>query len=211
MKNSAQQNMKAGDVSLGLTHHFIGAFGRAGGTPEMLQQAADNRSLMRQLVELFHPAVSTAEGNMLQIDRSTPFNHAAFLGNGWSIVEQDERSLALPEIDLNKISFETTLRPGEVSIKGEEKLRRLKEAGHIRLDAQVLQTLWENQHLIPESWKEKTGGNTTYIFFDGTILQRPDGDRYVLYLYWYDGEWHWHCRWLGSDWFAMNPSACLAS
>jgi len=46
MKNSAQ-NMKPGDVPLGLSRHFIGAFGRAGGTSKMLQQAADNRQLMQ--------------------------------------------------------------------------------------------------------------------------------------------------------------------
>lgn len=57
MKNSAQNMVKPGDVSLGLTHHFIGAFGRAGGTPEMLQQAADDRLLMQKLVGLFQPTV----------------------------------------------------------------------------------------------------------------------------------------------------------
>ena len=51
------QNMKPGDVSLGLAHHFIGAFGRAGGTAEMLQQAADDRSLMQKIVEVFQPTV----------------------------------------------------------------------------------------------------------------------------------------------------------
>jgi len=56
MKNSAQK-MKAGDVSLGLCHHFIGAFGRAGGTPEMLQLTADNRTLMQEFVGLFQPTV----------------------------------------------------------------------------------------------------------------------------------------------------------
>ena len=52
MKNSAQK-MKPGDVSLGLSHHFIGAFGRAGGTAAMLQRAADDRALMQRLVGLF--------------------------------------------------------------------------------------------------------------------------------------------------------------
>ena len=56
MKNSAQ-NMKPGDVSLGLSHHFIGAFGRAGGTPEMLQLVADNRPLMQKFVALVQPTV----------------------------------------------------------------------------------------------------------------------------------------------------------
>lgn len=57
---SAQNIMKPGDVSLGLAHHFAGAFGRAGGTAEMLQQAADNRSVMQQIVELLRPTTDDA-------------------------------------------------------------------------------------------------------------------------------------------------------
>lgn len=144
--------------------------------------------------------------NLIRIDRSTPFDPVAFIGKGWSIAEQDERSLAMTEVDLNKVTFETTLRAGETSIQGEEKLKRLIASGKIRLDARVFQHLWENQELIPESWKTKSG-----IFFDGTILRSPDGNRFVLYLYWGDGRWVWHCYWLDSDWLARYPSACLES
>lgn len=126
----------------------------------------------------------SVDPNMLSIDRSKPFDPVAFIGKGWSIAEQDERSLALPEIDLSQVCFETMLHEGESSIGGEEKLKRLKTSGHIRLDAKVLQTLWENQRLIPESWKKPTNSNTTFIFFDGTVLRDPDGDRCVLCLSW---------------------------
>ena len=107
----------------------------------------------------------------------------------------------------------TTLRDKETSVKGEEKLRRLKEGGDIRLDAKIFQTLWENQALIPERWKEKTNGNTTFIYFDGTVLQNSRGNRYVLYLYWLaDYEhWNWNVNWLDHDWNVNNPSAVLAS
>ena len=130
---------------------------------------------------------------------------------GSSIEEQDERALVITEVDLSKIRLETTLKPGETPVIGEERLKRLKKAGHIRLDAKVFQTLWENQSLIPEKWKEKTNGNTTYIFFDGTVLRDPDGDRYALCLYWYDGEWYWYYDWLDVDFGASYPSAVLAS
>jgi len=103
------------------------------------------------------------------------------------------------------------LKDGETYVNGEEKLKRLKSAGHIRLDDGVFQVFWKNQHLIPERFKEKTGGNTTYIFFDGTILRGPGGGRYVLYLFWCGGEWFWFYRWLGRGWDANYPSAVLAS
>ncbi|MBI4992129.1 MAG: hypothetical protein HZB99_02825 [Candidatus Harrisonbacteria bacterium] len=157
--------------------------------------------------------VLVGEPKILKIDRAKPFDPVAFIGKGWSVVgeDTDARSEALTEVDLSKVRFETMLNPNETSITGEEKLKRLKKAGHIRLDAKVFQTLWENQLLIPESWKEKVNGNIRFIFFDGTVLRYPDGDRYVLCLYWFDGRWHWSCNWLGSDWDVDGPSAVLAS
>ena len=166
------------------------------------------------------------EPKVILIDRSEPFDPATLkgLGKGWTIwkgpidgdglkgeEEQDARSLALTELDLTKVRFETGLKSGESSIKGEAKLARLKEAGHVRLDAKVFLTLWENQHLIPLQWKEKTNGNTTHIFFDGTVLRDSDGDRCVLCLFWSGGGWRWYCCWLGSGLGACYPSAVLAS
>lgn len=132
--------------------------------------------------------------NILKIDRSKPFDPKTFL-NDWSINvdEQDERALALTEVDLAKVVFETTLKKKENPIKGEEKLKRLKENGSIRLDASVFQILWKNQHLIPLKWRKKTNGNTTRIFFDGTILKSA-GDRYALNLWWSNREWHRGCN-----------------
>lgn len=148
---------------------------------------------------------------VISIDRSIPFDPKTFIGNGWSIEEQDERAIALTEIDLTSVMFDSTLEKGEKSIKGEDKLNRLKEkTNRIRLDAGIFKTLWENQILIPEKWKEKTNGNTTFIFFDGTVLRNSSGDRYVLCLFWDDGEWRWHYDWLEFGWGALSPSAVLA-
>lgn len=43
------------------------------------------------------------------------------------------------------------------------------------------------------------------------ILRNSDGNRYVLYLDWYDGQWNWNVNWLENDWNANNPSAVLAT
>jgi hypothetical protein len=82
------------------------------------------------------------------------FNPETLLGKGWSIwrgpadgdglqgeEQQDSRSLALQEVDLSQVLFETNLKPDEFRIVGEEKLRRLKEKGVIRLDARIGQAL----------------------------------------------------------------------
>lgn len=144
--------------------------------------------------------------NLIQIDRTAPFDPVSFIGAGCSIAEQDERSLALTEVDLNQVTFETMLRFGEVSIEGEEKFRRLKEVGHIRLDARVLQTLYENQALIPEDWKSKD-----FIFFNGTIIRDSGGGQYVLCLFPLNSGWRWGYRWLDRKWQAKDLSACLVS
>ena len=155
--------------------------------------------------------VIVGKPKVITIDRTSLFDPITFIGNGWSIVEEDERSLSLGKVDLTKVNFETMLADRESSVVGEEKLKRLKDAGHIRLDAKVLQKLLENQALIPTSWKEPTNGNTTYVFFDGTILRDSSGDRCVLYLYWNGGKWNWNYYWLDNKWSADGPSAVLAS
>jgi hypothetical protein len=168
--------------------------------------------------------IIVGEPKILQIDRSQPFDPVKFIGKGWTIwkgpidgdglkgdKEQDSRALAITDLDLTKIRFETGLKGKVTSMKGETKLARLKEAGHIHLDAGVFQTLWQNQHLIPHQWKEQTNGNTTFIFFDGTVLRHPGGDRCVLCLFWNGGEWGWDAYWLWSERDASRPSAVLAS
>lgn len=141
------------------------------------------------------------------------FNPKKFIEDGWFILndETDARSTALTGLDLIKVQLVTMLKDGETYIKGEEKLKRLKASDYIRLDADIFLTFWENQHRIPESWKEKVNGNIRRIFFDGTVLLSPDGNRYVLFLYWRGGVWNWSGHWLNGDWDDINPSAVLAS
>lgn len=146
------------------------------------------------------------DGSVLTINRSKPFDPAKFIGKGWTIEEQDERSLALTQVTLADITLQTTLKESDNGrVQGEEKLRRLKAESLIRLDAGIFQALWENKSLIPESWKIKNA-----VYFDGTVLRNPNGYRYVLYLYWDGDRWRWHCNWLDNDWGAGYPSAVLA-
>lgn len=162
--------------------------------------------------------------DIIRIDRSTPFNPVHFLGEGWSIwkgsadgdgfsgeEDQDARSLALTEIDLSLVRLETCLEEDESYITCEERQRRLKEAGFIRLDAQVFQYLWDHKEKIPEIWKERMCTRAIFVSFDGTGLRSPNGNRVVLCLYWSDGEWDWDYRWLDNDWSSDFLSAVLAS
>ena len=89
--------------------------------------------------------------------------------------------------------------------------RGLKNSNYIRLDADVFITLWENQHVIPESWKEKVDGKIRYILFNGTVLSDLRGNRNILYLCWRDARWRCGVCWLALDWDASRLSAVLES
>ncbi|MBL7142416.1 MAG: hypothetical protein ISS83_02055 [Candidatus Pacebacteria bacterium] len=169
-----------------------------------------NKLTMQERDQFCNGSYPIGESRIITIDRTQPFDSVKLLGQGWAIDEQDERSLAFAQVDLARVQLKHMLESGESHIGGEEKLKRLKKAGHIRLDVQVFQTLWENQVLIPESWKEKTNGNPTFIFFD-TILRDSSGRRCVLFLCWADGQWNWGYHWLEDDWDVSSPSAVLAS
>lgn len=90
------------------------------------------------------------------------------------------------------------------------KLRK-ELAGKPVLNANVLDYLLANPHLIPDEWKKDGQGNTRHIFFWGTVYRRRDGILFVRCLCWSDGIWYWSSLWLGDDWFGYNPAAVRAS
>ena len=145
----------------------------------------------------------------IKINRNKLFDPVQFMHHrGLEIEEQDERSVMLEEIDSANIALESMLQ-GEAAIRGEEHLKRLKEKGHIRLDARIFESLWENQHLIPEYWQGTTN-DPKHIFFDGTILKNEYG-RYVISMYWdVDEKWSWtYCRLDIGGWRAEDLSAVI--
>jgi hypothetical protein len=163
---------------------------------------------------------------VLVLNRLVVFNPIESIGTGWTIWRgpkegaglegvqaQDVCSLALQEVDWTKVHFDTSLREGETSIKGEEKLSRLLASGNILPDAQIGFQLLEDyktkgKDSILEQLRRDRG--ITYIDFFGTILRDADGDRYVLYVFWNGVQWDWHVRWLVNDWDVSYFSAVLA-
>lgn len=72
-------------------------------------------------------------------------------------------------------------------------------------NANLLDYLFENPHLIPWEWKNKD------IFFWGTVYRDSFGDPYVRCLYWDDGEWGCGRYRLDNAWSRFNPAAVPAS
>ncbi|HBE90479.1 MAG: hypothetical protein A3E37_00240 [Candidatus Andersenbacteria bacterium RIFCSPHIGHO2_12_FULL_46_9] len=171
----------------------------------------------RKVVVTFEDTNQTAAitATSLILDCSKPFDPVAFIGEGWKELEGDERALALKQVDFSTCQFLTCLKEGDGYIKGEEKLRRLKEdyPQLIRHGGNQFLALWEDYM--------KNGNNSvlehlrrtqdiTYLDFFGLILQRPYGPRLILSLYWDGGHWCCHYRWLTNElgdreWSSVSP------
>ncbi len=162
---------------------------------------------LNELGQIMHGELTPAK--IIDIERKKLFDPVQFMHHrGLEIAEQDERSVMLEKIDVSKIALVSMLRT-DIVITGNEHLKRLKKAGHIRLDARIFQTLWENQELIPESWKGTTDV-AKHIFFDGTILKNQFG-KYVVGMFWdRDNRWNWtYCRLDLGGWRSEDVSAVL--
>ncbi len=159
------------------------------------------------LGQIMHDELSSTR--IINIERKQLFDPVQFMHHrGLEIAEQDERSVMLEKIDISKIALVSMLGTDTV-ITGNEHLKRLKKAGHIRLDARIFQTLWENQELIPEVWKG-TKKVAKHIFFDGTILKNQFG-KYVIGMFWdRDNRWSWtYCRLDLGGWRSEDVSAVV--
>jgi hypothetical protein len=157
------------------------------------------------------------EPKILRINPVAAFHPTEFIGKGWTVwkgpadgdglsgeEELDTHSSSLNEVDFSRVLFESCLKEGEPSIKGEEKLRRLKATGNIQFGGNVFLSLWfdyiANRENSCLEWLRRNR-NITYLDFFGFVLRGPDGGRYVLCLYWLDSGWSWNADWLGFDWF----------
>lgn len=158
--------------------------------------------------------------NVLVIDRTNPFDPAAFIGSGWTIwrgakdgdglrgeEEQDARSLAMTEVDFSKVLFTACLKEGESYITGEEKLSRHAAANHVRLDARIVQALLEEKGQVTLDWLYVRFSITGFEL-PGTVLRGPDGFRYFLCLYrLVDGRCFWYYNRLDNNRSATSVSA----
>lgn len=199
--------------------------------PATLQTVIDDPIESGRQFTLFlknHARLIIGEPKKILLDHICPFSPAEFIGQGWTIwlgsadgnglsgePDQDLREQTLAEVDFSQALIENCLKDGEASIKGEEKLRRLKEAGNTRLGGATFLALWRDYQTNKENsvleWLYRNR-KITYLDFFGLVLRSPNGSRCVLYLYRYeDGEWYWNYGWLAYDWESRHGAAGLAN
>ena len=150
----------------------------------------------------------TQTDRMTYIDRSVSFNPEIFFGSEWRVAEEDARYHEFAAINFGKMKLATCLKEGESWITGEEKLRRLKKSGDIRLGADVFLALWNEEGQRTLEWLRENRSVTRLDFF-GTILENPSGNRCVFCLYRDGDAWVWGCPWLDGVWFSSGPAPVL--
>ncbi len=125
---------------------------------------------------------------------------------GWT-VESHEKS---GDFEITKDSMKLHFEPEqkESYIQGNLLAERMKGKG---LNANVLDYLLDNPHLIPEDWKVDEKGQTRYIFFWGTVYRDSDGSLYVRCLCFDGGHWQQDDDWLDSSFDGLGPSVVSAS
>jgi len=151
-----------------------------------------------------HAAINVVE-HVIDCD-ADPFN--PWTKDGWTVEEHQKGGqwkFDAKEIEL----FLSGNQKGDKYVEG-NKLRK-ELAKKPVFNANVLDYLLANPHLIPEEWKQDEQGNTRYIFFWGTVYRDRLGRLYVRCLSWDDGRWDWGSRWLGRRWDGHNPAAVRAS
>lgn len=109
-----------------------------------------------------------------------------FVPEGWKVVKHSRDGKL--EWDPEEIQLCLSSKQQDSSggwITGNDLHEEFK--GKPALNANVLDYLLEpeNQHLIPEEWKDK------FVFFWGTVYRDNTGLRCVRYLRWNSGRWNW--------------------
>ena len=190
--------------SIGQMNEHADALERNGWTPADLKKASGGNILAHLLpiVRAYGEAAVATMPHFIDCDADP------FVPSGWTV--ESHKKGGQFAFDPTKINL--YLSPNQQNgkvIAGNELRREL--ASEPTLNANVLDFLIKNPHLIPEKWKKNASGITRYIFFWGTIYRDSYSRVCVRDLDWSGGSWNWSGNRLDNDWNGNNPAAVLAS
>jgi len=198
--------MKYGELTLGQVEAIVNKLGGMEGVQRLLSGELVMQSI-RHLLTISRAGNSVYSGTGL----------ATWLGkkngNGLSgDPQRDPRSLALTELDIEKIQFKhyIDLDEGETVITGEDRLKAIKASGDIGLDAQVGWDLYKEPGQKSLRWLYDNRGVTWMEFPE--VLRFSFGLRCFLYLSRDGGgSWLWDFYYLAYDRLVSNPAAVLSN
>ncbi len=187
---------------IGLAHKICLSAEEQGYTPELLNTLAENPSLFRQMLQVQLGHAEVIRSHVIDCDADP------FLPSGWKVEEHRKGGSFVWNHNAVKLYLSDSQHDRK-QIEGNKLLKLL--ADKPVLNANVLDYLFANKHLIPESMKKDEQGNIRHIFFWGTIYRDADGLLCVRYLFFYDGQWRWSYLWLDDVWLGYSPAALCAS
>lgn len=187
-------------LDVGLAAKLKVAFARNGWTEQLIDAACEGDKLGQfKQVLLGHAAINVVE-HVIDCDAQP------FVPDGWSVEEHQKGGAFKWDKETQKDALYLSKgQAGSKYIEGNKLRKELTEKSAPVLNANALDYLLANPHLIPEEWKGK------YVFFWGTVYRDRDGSLYVRYLYWCDGRWYWSSHWLDSGFSGNGPAAVRAS
>jgi len=106
----------------------------------------------------------------------------------WELLED-----ATPEAGEFTLDLVEFVKPDEHWVRGAVMVQRAKEFG-AALGQHHAEALVENQHIIPEEWRE------FYIIFPGTVWRTPHDNCSIPFIFWYAGRWYLSFSWIVHDW-----------
>lgn len=187
----------------------LGQFGNLAGIKSVLEGLAKIKPVAEDTTRVITINETTIVVNLGAAPK-LPFGGAKVeqhIGDGWAVVEM--RADGLYVSGCKVILYLSERQRGGKWLKGHELREEL--TGKPVLNANLLDALYENPHLISEDWKKDEQGNTCYIFFWGTIYRDATGYPYVRSLSFDDGAWSRRFSWLVLDWHGYDPASVLAS
>lgn len=187
-------------LDVGLAAKLKVAFARNGWTEQLIDAACEGDKLGQfKQVLLGHASINVVE-HVIDCDAQP------FVPDGWSVEEHQKGGAFKWDKETQKDALYLSKgQAGSKYIEGNKLRKELTEKSTPVLNANVLDYLLANPHLIPEEWKGK------YVFFWGTVYRHRDGGLCVRYLSWGDGRWGWSYDWLDYVWLGSHPAALRAS
>ncbi|MAG11703.1 MAG: hypothetical protein CMI52_02750 [Parcubacteria group bacterium] len=175
---------------LGMTaaHLIVESAYRNGLTITELRRLAED-DVMQRVIPIIRdepPVESAPDPNRIIIDCDAD----PFIPDSWSV--EEHRKGGQLEWNCENVELWLSQEQQSSSIQGHQLRKQMAEKRVF--NANVLDHLLTNPHIIPEEWKSQ------YIFFWGTIYRNRNGRLYVRSLYWDGGAWCWNDGWLGRRW-----------
>ncbi len=186
--------------NLGLAHKVFRQGELVGITPSQWNALAENPTLFDALHD-----VMLGRAEIKPIEHVIDCDKDPFVPSSWGKVEEHQKG---GQLKWNVAQVQFWLAEGQQNDKMIEGNKLRKElVGKLVLNANVLDYLLANPHLIPEEWKGKSIG------FWGTIYRNTFDDLCIRCLYWNGTrvrwDWYYHC--LDNDWYYLNTAALRAS